>query len=83
MKTKFFNILLLDPCLNIELIKICKRYSKIVIPGAMTPTEILKAWEKGADIVKVFPAGNLGGPSYIKAIKAPLPQILLSPTGGV
>ncbi|MBA7552743.1 hypothetical protein ES705_45317 [subsurface metagenome] len=49
----------------------------------MTPTEILKAWEMGADIVKVFPAGNLGGPEYIRAIKAPLPQILLNPTGGV
>ena len=49
----------------------------------MTPTEILKTWEMGADIVKVFPAGNLGGPSYIKAIKAPLPQVLLNPTGGV
>ena len=49
----------------------------------MTPTEILRAWEMGADIVKVFPAGNLGGPSYIKAVKAPLPQVLLNPTGGV
>jgi len=71
------------PCLSEDLIRICKRYSKIVIPGAMTPTEILRAWEMGADIVKVFPAGNLGGPSYIRAIKAPLPQILLNPTGGV
>ena len=71
------------PCLNEELIRICKRYAKIVIPGAMTPTEILGAWERGADIVKVFPAGNLGGPKYIRAIKAPLPQILLNPTGGV
>lgn len=71
------------PCLNEDLIRICKRYAKIVIPGAMTPTEILRAWEMGADIVKVFPAGNLGGPKYIKAIKAPLPQILLNPTGGV
>jgi len=74
---------IVGPCLNIELIKICRRYSKVVIPGAMTPTEILKAWEMGADIVKVFPAGNLGGPSYIKAVKAPLPQVLLNPTGGV
>ncbi|RLE07194.1 2-dehydro-3-deoxyphosphogluconate aldolase [Candidatus Aerophobetes bacterium] len=71
------------PCLDEELIRICKRYAKIVIPGAMTPTEILRAWERGADIVKVFPAGNLGGPKYIRAIKAPLPQILLNPTGGV
>jgi len=71
------------PCLDLDLIRICQRYSKIVIPGAMTPTEILQAWQAGADLVKVFPAGNLGGPSYIKAIKAPLPQVLLNPTGGV
>ena len=72
-----------SPCLNEDLIKICRRYAKIVIPGAMTPTEILKAWEMGADIVKIFPVGNLGGPEYIKAIKAPLPQILLNVTGGI
>lgn len=71
------------PCLDPDLIKLCQRYSKIVIPGAMTPTEILSAWQAGADIVKVFPCGNLGGPSYIRAIKAPLPHILLNPTGGV
>lgn len=71
------------PCFNEDLIRICKRYAKVVIPGAMTPTEILRAWEMGADIVKVFPAGNLGGSKYIKAIKAPLPQVLLNPTGGV
>lgn len=74
---------IVGPCLNLELVRLCKRYSKIIIPGAMTPTEIMSAWEMGADIVKVFPAGQLGGPSYIKTIKAPLPQILLNPTGGV
>lgn len=74
---------MVSPCFSEELIKICRRYSKIVIPGAMTPTEILKAWEMGADMVKIFPAGNLGGPEYIRAIKAPLPQILLNSTGGV
>lgn len=74
---------IVSPCLNKDLIKMCKRYSKIAIPGAMTPTEILNAWEMGADIVKVFPAAQLGGPAYIKALKAPLPQILLDPTGGV
>ncbi len=74
---------IVGPCLNLELVRLCKRYSKIVIPGAMTPTEILNAWEVGADIVKVFPAGQLGGPSYIKSIKGPLPQILLNPSGGV
>jgi len=71
------------PCLNLEVLKTCKRYSVIAIPGAMTPTEILTAWETGADLVKVFPVSNLGGPSYIKAIKAPLPHVLLNPTGGV
>ncbi len=74
---------IVGPCLNPELVRLCKRYSKVVIPGAMTPTEIVRAWEMGADVVKVFPAGRLGGPSYIKAVKAPLPQILLNPTGGV
>jgi 2-dehydro-3-deoxyphosphogluconate aldolase/(4S)-4-hydroxy-2-oxoglutarate aldolase len=74
---------IVSPCFSEELIKICRRYSKIVIPGAMTPTEILKTWEMGADMVKVFPAGNLGGPEYIRALKAPLPQILLNSTGGV
>ena len=71
------------PCLDEDLIRLCKRYAKIIIPGAMTPTEILRAWEMGADIVKVFPVSNLGGPKYIRAIKVPLPQILLNPTGGV
>ena len=52
------------------------------MPGAFTPTEILTAWEAGADVVKVFPA-NIGGPSYLKAVKAPLPQVRLMPTGGV
>ena len=71
------------PCFNPEMVKMCRRYSIVAIPGAMTPTEILRAWENGADIVKVFPIANLGGPSYIKAVKAPLPQIPLNPTGGI
>ncbi len=71
------------PCINEEVIKLCRGYSKIVMPGAMTPTEIVNAWGMGADIVKVFPVSNLGGPKYIKAIKTPLPQILLNATGGV
>ncbi|CAA9377565.1 MAG: 4-hydroxy-2-oxoglutarate aldolase @ 2-dehydro-3-deoxyphosphogluconate aldolase [uncultured Pyrinomonadaceae bacterium] len=53
------------------------------MPGALTPTEILAAWEAGADFVKVFPAGAMGGASYLKSLKAPLPQIELIPTGGV
>lgn len=70
------------PTLNLETIKICHRYSVPVIPGAYTPTEILTAWEAGADMVKVFPA-SVGGPAYIKAIKGPLPQVKLVPVGGV
>jgi 2-dehydro-3-deoxyphosphogluconate aldolase/(4S)-4-hydroxy-2-oxoglutarate aldolase len=70
------------PTLNPDTIEMCNRYSIPVVPGAYTPTEILTAWEAGADIVKVFPAG-VGGPDYIKAIKAPLPQVKLVPVGGV
>ncbi len=73
---------IVTPTLNFDVIKMCKRYSKVVIPGAFTPTEIINAWEAGADFVKVFPA-SVGGPSYIKAIKAPLPQVNLIPVGGV
>ena len=71
------------PSLNLRTIEICKRYSKVVMPGALTPTEVVTAWEAGADMVKIFPVGNLGGPKYIKALKAPLPQIKMAPTGGV
>ncbi len=71
------------PTLNLEVIKMCKRYSAVVIPGALTPTEILTAWEAGADLVKVFPISQVGGPSYLRAVLAPLPHIPLVPTGGV
>jgi 2-dehydro-3-deoxyphosphogluconate aldolase/(4S)-4-hydroxy-2-oxoglutarate aldolase len=74
---------LVSPSLNLDLIQLAHRYSAVVIPGTMTPTEILTAWNAGADMVKVFPAAQLGGPEYIKAIRGPLPQILLVPTGGV
>jgi len=71
------------PCLKLSIIEMARRYSKVVIPGALTPTEVLTAWEAGADIVKVFPCDAVGGPKYIKALKAPLPHIDLIPTGGV
>lgn len=71
-----------SPVLNKKVIKLCNDYGKMVAPGAMTPTEILKAWQKGADIVKIFPATSLG-PKYFKDIKGPLPQVRLMPTGGV
>jgi 2-dehydro-3-deoxyphosphogluconate aldolase/(4S)-4-hydroxy-2-oxoglutarate aldolase len=70
------------PTCSTALIETCRRYSIPVMPGAFTPTEILTAWECGADMVKVFPA-SLGGPALIRAIKAPLPQIELVPVGGV
>ena len=73
---------IVSPILNKEVIALCKRYGKIVIPGAFTPTEILTAWEAGADVVKVFPATKLG-PEFIKDAKGPLPQVKLTPTGGV
>jgi 2-dehydro-3-deoxyphosphogluconate aldolase/(4S)-4-hydroxy-2-oxoglutarate aldolase len=74
---------LVTPTLNLELIQLAHRYSAVIVPGAMTPTEILTAWNAGADMVKVFPAAQLGGPDYIKALRGPLPQILYVPTGGV
>src|SRR5438552_5493258 len=70
------------PTVNLEVIRLCQRYDKLVMPGAFTPTEILSAWEAGADIVKVFPADVLG-PAFFKALRGPLPQIRLMPTGGV
>lgn len=70
------------PTLNLKTIEMCHRYSIPVMPGAYTPTEVLTAWEAGATFVKVFPA-SVGGPAYIKAIKAPLPQVKLVAVGGV
>ena len=70
------------PTLNFEVIRLCRRYDKLVMPGAFTPTEVLAAWEVGADIVKVFPA-DVVGPAFFKALKGPLPQIRVMPTGGV
>lgn len=70
------------PTVNLEVIELCRRYGKVVMPGAMTPTEVLTAWEAGADVVKVFPS-EVTGPRFIKALHGPLPQIPLMPTGGV
>src|ERR1700688_1479816 len=71
------------PALRLSTIEMAKRYSKVIFPGALTPTEVLTAWEAGADAVKIFPCGNLGGPKYIKALKGPFPHIAMIPTGGV
>ena len=73
---------IVSPTTKLETIALCRRYSIPAMPGAYTPTEILTAWEAGAEVVKVFPADTLG-PQFIKAVKAPLPQVRLCPTGGV
>lgn len=73
---------IVSPITDVNLIRFCRKYSKLVLPGAMTPTEVLQAWEAGADIVKIFPA-DFAGPDYLKALRAPLPQVRLLPTGGV
>ena len=73
---------IVGPGLNLDVIKLCRRYGKVVMPGALTPTEVIAAWEAGADVVKIFPS-DLGGPAYLKALRAPLPQIRMMPTGGV
>jgi 2-dehydro-3-deoxyphosphogluconate aldolase / (4S)-4-hydroxy-2-oxoglutarate aldolase len=72
-----------SPCFDAEVVRYCGATDLAVFPGALTPTEIVSAWRAGADMVKVFPCSALGGPSYLKALKAPLPQIELFPSGGV
>jgi 2-dehydro-3-deoxyphosphogluconate aldolase/(4S)-4-hydroxy-2-oxoglutarate aldolase len=72
-----------SPALHLGVVELCRRYSVPVMPGALTPTEVVTAWSAGADVVKVFPCGAVGGASYIKSLKAPLPHIEMIPTGGV
>ena len=71
------------PNLRLSTIAMCKRYSKVICIGALTPTEVVTAWEAGADVIKIFPADAVGGAKYIKALKGPLPQVQMIPTGGV
>src|SRR5699024_12393344 len=73
---------IISSILDVETIKITKRYGKVRIPAALTPTEILQAFTEGGDIVKVFPAATLG-PDYIKHLRGPMPQLKLLPTGGI
>ncbi|MGI8639365.1 MAG: bifunctional 4-hydroxy-2-oxoglutarate aldolase/2-dehydro-3-deoxy-phosphogluconate aldolase [Pyrinomonadaceae bacterium] len=74
---------IVSPILNLNIIEICRQANVAVFPGALTPTEIVAAWQAGADAVKIFPANAVGGANYLKAIKAPLPNVELMPTGGV
>jgi 2-dehydro-3-deoxyphosphogluconate aldolase/(4S)-4-hydroxy-2-oxoglutarate aldolase len=72
-----------SPALDLETVSACNAMDIVMAPGALTPTEILSAWRAGADIVKVFPCDAMGGPSYLKSLRAPLPHVPLMPTGGV
>ena len=74
---------IVGPALNLPTIELCRRYSVAVFPGGLTPTEVVAAWQAGADAVKVFPCSAMGGASYLRSLKAPLPQVELIPTGGV
>lgn len=74
---------IVSPALNVDTIAMCRRYGVPIMPGALTPTEVVTAWTAGADFVKVFPAGSVGGASYIKNLLGPLPQVKIVPTGGV
>ncbi|HZR57326.1 MAG TPA: bifunctional 4-hydroxy-2-oxoglutarate aldolase/2-dehydro-3-deoxy-phosphogluconate aldolase [Terriglobales bacterium] len=74
---------LVSPGLNLPTVEFAVEKNMLIMAGALTPTEIITAWNAGADFVKVFPCGQLGGAKYIKALKGPLPQIAMVPTGGV
>ena len=74
---------LVSPGFDAETVALARRLDVLVMPGALTPTEVITAWKAGADFVKIFPCGNVGGPAYIKSLKAALPQLPMIPTGGV
>ena len=74
---------LVSPGLNLQVIQLAAQEGKLMMAGALTPTEVMMAWDAGSDFVKVFPCGQVGGAKYIKALKGPLPQVPLVPTGGV
>ena len=74
---------LVTPCVVPDVLAVARERGVAILPGAMTPTEVFTAWSAGGDIIKIFPASNVGGPSYLKALKGPFPQIKLCPTGGV
>jgi 2-dehydro-3-deoxyphosphogluconate aldolase / (4S)-4-hydroxy-2-oxoglutarate aldolase len=74
---------IVSPGFDFETVKFAKRAGKLMMAGALTPTEVIAAWKAGSDFVKIFPCGTIGGAKYIKALKAPLPQIPMVPTGGV
>jgi 2-dehydro-3-deoxyphosphogluconate aldolase/(4S)-4-hydroxy-2-oxoglutarate aldolase len=74
---------LVSPGLNVPTVEFAVREAKLIMAGALTPTEVMAAWEAGADFIKIFPCGQVGGAKYIKALKGPFPQVQMVPTGGV
>jgi 2-dehydro-3-deoxyphosphogluconate aldolase / (4S)-4-hydroxy-2-oxoglutarate aldolase len=74
---------IVSPGFDLETVQLAGRLGKLIMAGALTPTEVIAAWKAGSDFVKIFPCGAVGGPKYIKALKAPLPQVPMVPTGGV
>ena len=76
-------VFIVSPGFDLETVKLARRLGKLVMAGALTPTEVITAWKAGCDFVKIFPCGNVGGAKYIKALKGPLPQVRMIPTGGV
>src|SRR5205807_4194831 len=74
---------IVSPGFDLDTVQMVNRLGKLMMAGALTPTEVISAWKAGSDFVKVFPCGNVGGAKYIKALKGPLPQVPLVPTGGV
>ncbi|HZE27653.1 MAG TPA: bifunctional 4-hydroxy-2-oxoglutarate aldolase/2-dehydro-3-deoxy-phosphogluconate aldolase [Terriglobales bacterium] len=74
---------LVSPGFDPDTVKLANRLGKLIMAGALTPTEVIAAWKAGSDFVKIFPCGSVGGANYIKALKAPLPQVPMVPTGGI
>jgi 2-dehydro-3-deoxyphosphogluconate aldolase/(4S)-4-hydroxy-2-oxoglutarate aldolase len=74
---------IVSPTFDVRVLEMARRYGKICMPGALTPTEALVAWQAGADLVKIFPCNSVGGPSYVRALKGPFPQMEIVVTGGV
>ena len=76
-------VFVVSPAFNLKTVEMCQKHGVAALPGALTPTEVVTAWQAGADVVKIFPASAVGGAKYLKSLKAPLPSIEMIPTGGV
>ena len=74
---------IVSPGFDLDTVRFVKQQGTLMMAGALTPTEVINAWKAGSDFVKIFPCGSMGGAKYLKALKAPLPQVLMIPTGGV